>query len=73
MSWSDDLRRGVEEALQKKGGGRIAVHTRAQEELGRTAANRLAPKYGAYAGDVEFELIPKDMRGTYPVGTILAS
>ncbi len=71
MPWTDDLRRGIEEALQKKFNCRIAVHTKAQEELGRRAAHRLAPQYGAYAGDVEFEQIPEDMQGTYPVGTVL--
>lgn len=71
MSWTEDLANSVKDALQRKTPCRIAVHTQAQLELGQRSAQRLAPQYGAYAGDVEFELIPEDMQDTYAVGMII--
>lgn len=71
MGWKDDLVNGIKEAFRRKTSCRIAVHTQAQVELGQKAAQRLASQYGAYAGDVQFELIPKDQQEIYLVGIVL--
>ena len=71
MSWTNDLANAVEEACLNKRSCRIAVHTRNQAEMGRKAAQRLAPKYGAYPGDIQFELIPRDQQEIYLIGMVL--
>ena len=73
MSWTDELARSVREVLQLGSEARVAVHSEAQAELGRRAAERLAKQVGGNPHDLTFEVIPEDHQGQYPIGVVLVS
>jgi hypothetical protein len=70
-NWTKDLAEGIDNALQKLAPCKVAVHSTYQVEMGKSAAQRMAPQWNAKAEDVTFEMIEKEDRETYPVGTIL--
>jgi hypothetical protein len=70
MGWIDQLSNGVGQALEREGTVRIAVHSDAQAELGKSAAERMASSSEA-ASNLNFEIIPRRDQGQYPVGAIL--
>lgn len=70
-SWTMDLANGVKDAVKRCMPVKVAVHSEAQAELGKRAAERLAPQFGADAELLTFVLIPDNEREQYPVGAIL--
>ena len=70
-SWTEQLADGVKDALRRGGETRVAVHSEAQAELGKSAAGRLAKNLGGDASKITFEVIPPDEKDIYPVGAIL--
>ena len=68
MNWVEALSRGIKNALKRGSSCRIAVHSEAQLELGKRAAQRLG---GNDAGRLTFEVIPENERNIYPIGVIL--
>lgn len=70
MSWLERLANGIKQALEREDTVRIAVHSDAQAELGRSAAERMAASSEA-AANLNFEIIPDHERDRYPVGAIL--
>jgi len=70
MSWTSDLANSVKYAITTDGNVRIAVHTEAQVELGKTAVGRICP---ARINEIQFELVTLEEQDLYPVGAILAN
>lgn len=72
MSFTEQLANGVRNALSRKTACRIAVHSDAQAELGKKAAQRLSASIGGNSDDLTFEVISADEQEQYPIGCILA-
>lgn len=68
MDWMRSLSAGVREALERGIPCKVAVHSEAQAELGRRAAERMS-RCGAK--NLIFRVIPENEQGQYPIGAIL--
>ena len=70
MSAMSDLATGVREALGRKVACKVVVHNAVQAELGKQAAERMAPEVGGDPGLITFEVVAERERDLYPVGAI---
>ena len=71
MRWTEQLANGIKDAFSRKTACRIAVHSDAQVELGKSAAKRLATSTGGNPSDLTFEVIPANEQEQHPIGCIL--